>query len=91
MMERQQYSGLSVQEFCAQEYIHPVTFYYWRKRLSQREDTASPVLVPVCLEQGPRLGQHATTAIELHYPNGVRLSLPQNSSLSLIRSLILLG
>jgi len=90
MIERQQYSGLSVSDFCAQEYIHPVTFYYWRRRLSQKRDSSSPVLVPVRLEQTPRVVPNGFP-IELLYPNGVKVSLPQDSAPSLIRSLILLA
>ena len=90
MIERQQYSGVSVQEFCAQECITKANFYYWRKRLTRKENAEPPVMIPVRLENHRGHGADASP-IELTYPNGVRISLPGSSSLSLIRSLILLG
>ena len=89
MIERQQYSGLSVQEFCEQEYLNPATFYYWRKRLQGNEEEETSSLVPVCLDRAHASGMEGRS-LELTYPNGVRISLPGNSSLSLIRSLIFL-
>lgn len=37
---RQAVSGLSIQEFCAQEQISPPSFYVWRRRLKEEADAA---------------------------------------------------
>lgn len=90
MIERQQYSRLSVQDFCKQEFLSPATFYYWRKRLQRTEEEATSSLAPVFFDR-PHVAGSEASYLELTYPNGVRISLPGGSNLSLIRSLILLG
>jgi len=93
LMERQQMSGLSVQSFCSQEFLSPVTFYYWRKRLRSVESQEASVLVPVCFEKV--LGTDGPSGVvpgslELTYPNGVRLLVPVRSEVSLIRELVMM-
>jgi transposase-like protein len=51
LLERYQMSGLSVKAFCAEEFINPVTLYYWRKRLHQLESQEPSMLVPVRLDR----------------------------------------
>lgn len=91
LLERYQMSGLSVKAFCAEEFINPVTLYYWRKRLHQLESQEPSMLVPVRLERsGPVCSKEEVTGIELVYPNGVRLSVPTSSDLRVIRELVML-
>lgn len=93
LMERQQISGLTVQAFCAQEFINTVTFYYWRKRLKLIECQEPSVLIPVCFDQSFEKSEPSsvgTGEIELTYPNGVRLSVSGQSDMVMIRELILL-
>ncbi len=90
MMENQKSSGLSVQAFCVAENINPATYYYWRKRLQLNENPETSRLIPVCIEKpkhhsGTNLGN-----LELTYPNGVRISIPQSYELNLIRELVLI-
>lgn len=93
LMERHELSGLSVQSFCAQEFLSPVTFYYWRKRLRSVESQEASVLVPVCFEKTYGTEEPSGVgpgSLELTYPNGVRLSVPARSDLSLIRELVMM-
>jgi len=91
LMERHQMSGLTVQAFCMEELLNPVTFYYWRKRLRMNENPEPSLLVPVNINRKafPDSATDSNT-IELNYPNGVRLSVSCQSDLNLIRELIML-
>jgi hypothetical protein len=75
-LQRFQASGLSVTQFCERERISQPSFYQWRKRLgvSTAQSTASP-FVPVRLTQ--------VAMVEIHLPNGVRISVPPGSADSL--------
>jgi len=90
MMEQRQSRGLSVQAFCANENINPATYYYWHQRLRLKESSETPMLVPISIEKPVRGYGINRDNLELTYPNGVRLSVPQSSELSLIRELILI-
>ena len=90
LIERQQYSGLSVRAFCEQESLNAGTFYYWRKRLGATQQAEPTTFVPVRFAHHPDHGAEAS-CIELTYPNGVRISLPAGSSLPWIHALIGLG
>lgn len=91
LMERHEMSGLSVQAFCVEELLNPGTFYYWRKRLQMNDNREPSVLVPVCIDkQSHRDSASGSKTIELNYPNGVRLAVPCQSDLNLIRELIML-
>lgn len=88
MMDRQRSSGLNVSAFCARENINPGTWYYWRQRLLRQETTEPTMLVPVRIEKSGIGSGKCKQALELAYPNGVRLSIPCDSELSLIGELI---
>lgn len=92
LVGRYQMSGLSVKAFCAEELINPVTLYYWRKRLHLLENQEPSMLVPVRLDRSEPERQTDTAAkgIELIYPNGVRLSVPRDGDLNMIRELVML-
>lgn len=90
MMENRQSSGLSVQAFCVAKNINPATYYYWRKRLLLNENQETSRLIPVCIEKSKQHSGTNRENIELTYPNGVRLSIPQSYELNLIRELVLI-
>jgi transposase-like protein len=91
LVERYQVSGLSVKAFCAEEFISPVTLYYWRKRLNLLENQEPSMLIPVRLDQSePERSMEGLKGLELVYPNGVRLSIPMGSDLNTIRELVML-
>lgn len=99
---RQQESGLTVKDFCANEGIKESTFYYWRKK---RQDKGKPKdFIPLIVKPNhtPSLpGQqkngypaidHTTndnpSFLELVYPNGTKLRLNNDIDLSHLRTLI---
>ena len=91
LIERYQMSGLTVKAFCAEEFISPVTLYYWRKRLNLLENQEPSLLIPVCLDPSdPGRPSGGLDGLELVYPNGVRLSIPVGSDLDTIRELVML-
>jgi len=90
IMENQQSSGLNVRAFCLAENINPATYYYWRKRLRLNENPETPMLVPVNFKNAGRQSGTNQENLELFYPNGVRLSVPQGCEMNLIRELVLI-
>lgn len=101
---RQQESGLTVKEFCSNEAIAPATFYYWKKKLRQRDGNSHPDFIPLVVNSSPSItGQNNTTnhtshaqsgdtdaLLELVYPNGTRLRIRKDLDLAQLRSLICL-
>ena len=75
-------SGLKKKEYCGQHGISVSTFSYWITRINQNKGKGFVPLVPP--------GKADTSFIEVIYPNGVRLKLP-NSDLRIISQLISLG
>jgi hypothetical protein len=91
LVGRFQMSGLSVKAFCAEEFISPVTLYYWRKRLNLLENQETSMLIPVRLDQSePERSADGFKGFDIVYPNGVHLSVPLGSDLNTIRELVML-
>ncbi len=82
-IEAQQASGLTVQQWCAENGIKPKTYYYHLKKVREQFLDSSPAIVPLNVPQ-----QSADIRIE---KNGVQISLPVNISpdtlLALVQSL----
>lgn len=101
IVELWQESGLSKYAFCKQEKLSRSTFNYWLERFghslasllrkqrtslsSKTKNTAS--FVTVNLESTP---SDATPAIELEYPNGVKLRLPPGFTHEQLRLFIMM-
>jgi hypothetical protein len=90
MVERRQSSGLTVHSFCEAEKINVANYYYWHQRLRLKENEQTPMLVPISFEKAGQQLESNRENLELTYPNGVRISVPGNSELKLIRELILI-
>jgi hypothetical protein len=72
-LQRFQSSGLSVSQFCAREQVSQPSFYQWRKRLQLAPTRPSaPTFLPVRLTQ--------SAAVEIHLPNGARVSVPSGNA-----------
>lgn len=82
-IEAQQASGLTVQQWCAENGINLKTYYYRLKKVREQFLDSSPSIVPLNVPQ-----QNANIRIE---KNGVQISLPANISpdtlLALVQSL----
>ena len=67
-------------EFCETHRLSLSTFAYWRKRYLEHRtssDTGFKELHP-----------QVSSQIEIHYPNGVRVSLPANGPMATVQALI---
>src|SRR3954452_3645103 len=79
---RQQASGLTIAQFCAQEGIARSKFHAWKRRFQLRQATALCPALPTpstFLPATVRLLQRPTDQpipIEAELPNGIRLSIP---------------
>ena len=63
-------SGISVADFCQQHQIAEHTFYYWRKKFSDKPATT---LHPILLQETT---PNQTASVNVHFPNGLRIELP---------------
>lgn len=97
-------SGLTVRDFCLNECINEAKFYYWQKKLKSCQSliSATSGFVPLVIPSGYPLkpvAQHhpphpvasGESSYEIVYPNGVKLNLPANTDLRLLKSLIFLS
>jgi hypothetical protein len=98
VLERQAASGLSVADFCQQELVSAPSFYSWRRRLQEQEETGNPPvrrpatvvssrqLLPVHIESGG-----PAAAVRILFPQGVSLetsaSIDEGRLSALLRAL----
>jgi len=83
LLKYEQYSGTK-KSFCAEQGIRAHTLYYWQRKLSeQRPSKRDNKFIALQVERPSSLGQ-----IEVAYPNGNRILLPQDCSFSLIERLL---
>jgi hypothetical protein len=70
LIERYRQSGLGIKEFCAQEGVTVHTFEQWYRRQRRAEQRTGQFVEvkPLSLAAGP-------WAVEVEWPNGVRLRL----------------
>ena len=73
-------SGLSRKAFCRKRGIAPSTFSYWYTKYTPSDSGQGGDFVEV----NPILSE----SIEVIYPNGVKIRMPQKSSLSALQALI---
>ena len=104
--DRYKLSGLSVKDFCTNEGIYGSKFHYWqRKRREQQQKSQSPSgFIPIVLntpqtllnnivcENKPSAQSHLScdNIIEIVYPSGVIVRMPQRADIKQLQSLILL-
>ena len=77
-------SGVSNKTFCKNQGITEGVFYYWRKRYQQKSTPQEERFIPVHVKTPQPLNKE----IEICYPNGVRVKLPEGMEISLLHSLI---
>jgi hypothetical protein len=85
LIEEWRQSGLTQVVFCEQKKIAPNTFTNWHKRYKKQPNALIKAFIPVTIAG---TDQTSCGEIEIHYPNGVRLVLPKNSELSMVRAFI---
>lgn len=76
-VEEQRASGLTIRGYCERHQLREPSFYFWRRTLAERVRAAAapagPAFVPVEVPAPPSLASVA--AVEVHLPNGVRVSV----------------
>lgn len=98
---RQQGSGLSVKEFCANEGMKESTFYYWRKKLVENGRIKGFIPIVVKTPSAIKPDNHVpvldavdkspykdTCLLELVYANGTKLRIKNDIDLDRLRTLI---
>jgi hypothetical protein len=74
-------SGLSNKEWCRQNNIAEHIFYYWQANY-KKENSQAESFLPISTKQ------KTSTGIKIVYPNGVHIELSENTSPSIIATLI---
>jgi hypothetical protein len=78
-------SGTNQKDFCDRHDITLHAFYYWLRKYKQANQYSENRFMPV--EIVPP-GNDARGEIQIHYPNGVLITLDKSVSISRIRALI---
>jgi predicted acetyltransferase len=86
-IEEWKQSGESQTTFCKNKKLSFHIFYYWLRRYKDqsRPATTRKAFIPVTI---PVNEMTSSNEIEIYYPNGVRIVLPKNSDLSMVRTFI---
>ncbi|HUT83038.1 MAG TPA: hypothetical protein VMX95_00185 [Thermodesulfobacteriota bacterium] len=85
LIKKWQISGTSQKDFCSQHDLSMHAFYYWLRKYKQANPSSENGFLPV--EIGPS-GNDIRGEIQIHYPNGVLVTLDKAVSLSRIKALI---
>jgi len=74
----QRASGLTVRAFCQRHALREPSFYFWRRTLAERDRANSRPAEPafVAVETPAVASLLPTAMIEVHLPNGTRVSVP---------------
>ena len=78
-------SNLTNRKFCRENGLHEHVFYYWLKRYKENQ---SPVKGFIPIKVNGQSPSFKNDKIEIHYPNGVHLSLPGHFDIIKIKALI---
>ncbi len=82
-------SNISARAFYRQHNLPEHIFYYWRRKYIEAQGPAEKGFLPV--EIGPPVLPPANDTrgdIQIHYPNGVQITLDKSVSISRIKALI---
>jgi len=82
VIEQWQSSGLSKVAFCDQHGIAKSVFFYWHKRYNSDREPGG--FLPIKIGSNNQVS--ANTFIEIQYPNGIVLRLPEHTPQTIIRS-----
>jgi len=82
-------SNMSARSFYRQHEVPEHIFYYWRRKYKAAHDSSEKGFLPV--EIGPSVlppSNDTRGDIQIHYPNGVQITLDKSVSISRIKALI---
>jgi len=86
LIKKWQNSGMKQKKICNQHEITLHAFYYWLRKYKQAHERSENGFVPV--EIGLLGNNSEKEEIQIHYPNGVLITLNKAVSLSRIKALI---
>jgi len=78
-------SGKSKKQFCRENNITESLFYYWYKRYKLNRTSINDEFIPIIIK--PK-ATHPENRIDIHYPNGVKLTLSGKNDTTFLRALI---
>ena len=85
LIKRWKKSGINQRDFCDRHDLSMHTFHYWLRKYRQIHTSSENGFVPV--EISP-VTDIVKREIQIHYPNGVLLTLSEEASISRIKALI---
>jgi len=85
LIKKWQEGEIGRKELCDRHDITLHAFYYWLRKYKQRHQSSENGFVPVEIEP---MGNNSKEEIQIHYPNGVLITLDKTVSLSRIKALI---
>ena len=85
LIKEWQTGEISQKDFCDRHDLSIHTFYYWLRKYKQAHSSSNNGFLPV--EIGPSV-RDTRGEIQIHYPNGVLITLDKAVSVSRIRALI---
>jgi transposase-like protein len=86
LIKKWQKSGITQKDFCDRHDITLHAFYYWLRKYKQVYKSSENGFVPV--EIGPMENNFKREEIQIHYPNGVLITVDKAVSISRIKALI---
>jgi transposase-like protein len=82
-------SNMSARAFYRQHNLTEHRFYYWRRKYMDTHHSFAEGFVPVEVQApAPAPVNEARGDIQIHYPNGVQVTLDRSVSISWIKALI---
>ncbi len=78
-------SGINQRDFCDQHDLSIPTFHYWLRKYKHIHTSSENGFVPVEISPATDI---IKGEIQIHYPNGVLLTLSEEASISRIKALI---
>ena len=89
LIKKQEESNISARAFYRQHNVPEHIFYYWRRKYKEAHGPSGQGFLPV--EIGPPVlppSNDTRGDIQIHYPNGVQITLDKSVSISRIKALI---
>ena len=80
-------SDLTIAEFCRLEGYSIASFYQWRRKLADDDQTDAPTFVPIKILPGD-LQQPLPAGFQVDLPGGARINIPAGAALIDYRNLI---
>ncbi|MBW1612694.1 MAG: hypothetical protein JRJ57_01695 [Deltaproteobacteria bacterium] len=85
LIEKWNNSGIKQKDFCDRHDLSLPTFLYWLRKYRQAQSSAPGSFIQVDVDTP---GNTSGEDIQIHYPNGVTVSLDKRVSISRIKALI---